>query len=395
MIRVGFHYNFSKNSWLGGTIYLKNLFDGIKENKKLNIKPVLITDKKCTKQDLSFFKNIEIIKSELFDRSNLNRIFNKIIVSIFGHNLLVQSFLKKNNISVMSHFSVLGKKSKIPSIYWQPDFQEINKPDYISLRRKIFRSFNIYLFSNHSNRILLSSNTVKNELKKINLKAYEKSIVLKPIFSNLPKKSYKSFNYLKKKFKIQKKYFFMPNHFWTHKNHILVLKSLIQLKKKKKLNNIQIICTGLFNDYRNPRHKKMIINYIKENNLENNFKILGIVNFSELMSLMKFSIAVINPSKSEGWSSTVEQAKSMGKFVLLSNLRVHLEQRPLRAFYFNEEDYSNLSKQLYKLHQSFTFKKDSVFIKKAINQTILKKKKFILDYEKIIQKVVSEQKSNC
>ena len=76
MIRVGFHYNFSKNSWLGGVIYLKNLFDGINENKNIKIKPVIITDSKCTKDDLSFFKGIEVIKSNLFSRSNFNRIIN-------------------------------------------------------------------------------------------------------------------------------------------------------------------------------------------------------------------------------------------------------------------------------------------------------------------------------
>ena len=334
MIKVGFHYSFSKNSWLGGVIYLKNLFDGLNEIKSIKIKPVIITDYKCTHNDLAAFNNIEVIRSNLFSRSNFNRIINKVIILFLGQNIFVQKFLKKKNIKVMSHFSILGKKSSIPSIYWQPDFQEVNNPKYISFKRKLFRMFNIFMFSNHSAKILLSSNTVKKELKKINIKAYKKSVVLRPIFSNPPLRSFKSFQYLEKKFRINKKYFFLPNHFWTHKNHKLVLRSLIHLKKKGKLKNIQIICTGLFNDYRNPEHKIEITKIIKKNKLENNFKILGVIKFNELMSLMKYSIAVINPSKSEGWSSTVEQAKSMGKLVLLSNLTVHKEQNPKRAFFF-------------------------------------------------------------
>lgn len=51
------------------------------------------------------------------------------------------------------------------------------------------------------------------------------------------------------------------------------------------------------------------------------------------MSLIKYSVAVINPSRSEGWGSTVEQAKSMGKFILLSNLPVHIEQNPSSSFF--------------------------------------------------------------
>jgi glycosyltransferase involved in cell wall biosynthesis len=388
MIRVGFHYNFSKNSWLGGTIYLKNLFEGINDTKNIKIKPVIITDFKCTKKDLSYFKGIEVIRSNLFSRSNFNRIINKIIIVIFGKNFFVQNFLLKNNIQALSHFSILGKKSIVPSIYWQPDFQEHNNSQYISFRRRLFRKFNIFFFANHSSKVLLSSNTVKKELKKINFQAYKKSEVLRPTFSNLSNNSYKSFKYLKRKFKIKGNYFFLPNHFWSHKNHVLVLKSLINLKKKNELKDIKIVCTGLFSDYRNPKHKDKIIKIIKDNNLENNFIILGIVSEQELMSLMKFSIAVINPSKSEGWSSTVEQAKSLGKFVLVSNLTVHKEQNPRRSFFFKVDDDFKLSKKILHMSKQFSIKKELAIIKKEANSTIIRKTNFIINYEKLINKVI-------
>ena len=43
---------------------------------------------------------------------------------------------------------------------------------------------------------------------------------------------------------------------------------------------------------------------------------------------MFHSVAVINPSEFEGRSSTVEQAKSLGKQVILSNIKIHKEQKP-------------------------------------------------------------------
>ena len=95
MIKVGFHYSFSKNSWLGGVIYLKNLFDGLNEIKSIKIKPVIITDYKCTHNDLAAFNNIEVIRSNLFSRSNFNRIINKVIILFLGQNIFVQKFLKK------------------------------------------------------------------------------------------------------------------------------------------------------------------------------------------------------------------------------------------------------------------------------------------------------------
>ena len=46
-------------------------------------------------------------------------------------------------------------------------------------------------------------------------------------------------------------------------------------------------------------HRKMILKFIKEKNLSKNFVLLGIVPFDDLMSLIRHSMAVINPSKSE------------------------------------------------------------------------------------------------
>jgi glycosyltransferase involved in cell wall biosynthesis len=52
---------------------------------------------------------------------------------------------------------------------------------------------------------------------------------------------------------------------------------------------------------------------------------------------MRACTAIINPSLSEGWSTTVEEAKSLGVPMLLSDLRVHREQAGDGADYFDPE----------------------------------------------------------
>ena len=54
------------------------------------------------------------------------------------------------------------------------------------------------------------------------------------------------------------------------------------------------------------------------------------------MSLMFHSVAVINPSEFES-RNTVEQAKSLGKQVILSNIKI-LKQKPDKAKYFKVHD---------------------------------------------------------
>ena len=106
----------------------------------------------------------------------------------------------------------------------------------------------------------------------------------------------------------------------------MVLDSLYYLKKKNKLGNILILSTGSKDDQKGFEIFKNLFEFTKLNNLEKNYRYLGIVSNIELMSLMFHSVAVINPSEFEGRSSTVEQAKSLGKQIILSNIKIHKEQ---------------------------------------------------------------------
>jgi glycosyltransferase involved in cell wall biosynthesis len=68
--------------------------------------------------------------------------------------------------------------------------------------------------------------------------------------------------------------------------------------------------------------------------LEDNFRFLGMVPRQHVFALMRTCVALVNPSLFEGWSSTVEEAKSLGVPTLLSNLGVHVEQAEGSAEYF-------------------------------------------------------------
>jgi len=77
---------------------------------------------------------------------------------------------------------------------------------------------------------------------------------------------------------------------------------------------------------------------VSKNNLDDLFRVLGIVPYEDLLSLMRHSVAIINPSLCEGWSTTVEEAKALGKTILLSDIAVHKEQDPPKGCFFPPED---------------------------------------------------------
>ncbi len=135
-MNIGFIINFNKEEWIGGYNYYLHLLNGLKKYKKFKCNPVVILD---TKQRL--LKNKELKKfdykiSSIFSNQNtIKRIFNKLLIIIFGRNFLFEKFFIKNNIFYVSHTSFLGKNSKIKSFPWFPDFQEYYLPQYFSKKK--------------------------------------------------------------------------------------------------------------------------------------------------------------------------------------------------------------------------------------------------------------------
>jgi glycosyltransferase involved in cell wall biosynthesis len=136
----------------------------------------------------------------------------------------------------------------------------------------------------------------------------------------------------------------MPNQFWIHKNHRIVVDALEVLKSRGIRPTV--LMTGSTKDYRHPDHYADLMSRVERNGLADSFKVLGLVPYADLLSLMHHSLAVINPSLFEGWSSSVEEAKALGKTVLLSNLAVHLEQNPAKGIFFDPANADDLAAKI-------------------------------------------------
>lgn len=384
-IRVGFIINFKSSSWLGGYNYFKNLFLCLQENNNKKIIPVLITDQHNNElMEDSIFSKYEIIKTNLVSRSNITqKIFSKVLIIFFGQNFFFDNFLKKNNIKILSHSGWIGNKSKIKNFPWLPDFQEIHFPENFNFLSKFIRKIRVVFCNKFSTKILISSKSVQQDLKTIDVNAYKNSILIKHSVEIPDFKKLKSMKYLKKKYKIDNNYYFLPNHYWIHKNHLTVLKALAIKNNLKK--SYQIVSTGSTFDHRHPNHFFNIKSFIKKHSLEKKYKILKVVPYIDMISLMYYSIALINPSFSEGWSNTVEQAKAMKKDTIISNINVHKEQKDKNTILFKPYDYLSLKKILDKKFLNFLRKKNK-FKKDYLNSNKYLRKSFIDNYQKSILK---------
>ncbi|WP_103590533.1 glycosyltransferase [Campylobacter concisus] len=368
MIKVGFIGSVSKE-WMGGLNYFKNLLFAINSIEEKELEMFVFVGKKIDiKTKRMFQEYATVIEDSMFDRKSIKWLISKTEQKIFKTNILLENILKKHSIQILSHAAITNLKT-IKTINWIPDFQHIHLPQMFSEKEIQNRNNNFLKLIRDSDLIVLSSFDALKDMKKFAPNYEYKARVLQ--FVSQPNSRYFELDehdksLLLQKYEIKDDFFYIPNQFWKHKNHMMIFEAISELKKDGV--EINIVCTGYLGDYRNKTYIDDIRKVLKLNNLEDNIKLLGLVDYEDVFALIKFSKAVINPSLFEGWSSTVEECKSIGKNMILSDLDVHKEQYP-NASFFKRDSIESLKEVLksYKIENENNVEPLEVRTKKFAN----------------------------
>jgi hypothetical protein len=364
MIRIAFIINFNVVDWLGGYNVIKNLILSINLNTPKNLQ-IFVFIKESESEKYFRDLNVNIIRTNFFSNISLaRRVYSKLQILILGKSKFFEDFFLKYKINLVSHYMPLGRNSEIKSFSWITDFQHLYYPQYFTFLQRFFRTINIFYTANSSSKIILSSNASASDLKKIINFNLKKIFVHPFFFGNYNPKNIININKLRKKFKIKKNFFFLPNQYWFHKNHLLVLKSIVDLKKRYNLS-INIISSGSIYAKNSKIYYQKVDDFIEEKGLRDNYKYIGIVSEKELWSLMYYSLAIINPSEFEGWNTSVMQAKALSKYNIVSNIKAHIEQKNSKTILFVNNDVISLSEAILKFLNNK--KKDNYKKNKRIN----------------------------
>ncbi len=336
--RIGLIFSYDE-LWLGGTYYILNLVNALNALEDNN-KPELII--------FSNPKDFDILSKDtqypylIFEylndnpKSKILRLINKLSKKTIGKKIFKTLF--KDKVDAIFPYRTNGFLDKIPKekrIYWIPDFQEKHFPDFYSqehLTNEKIKNSDIALTAK---KLLLSSESALNDLK-----TYYPEFKVKPYVVHFAVKI-PSLNGLENidvlnKFQLPKVFFFAPNQFWRHKNHMLVIKA-VEILKNKGIK-VRVAFSGKEHDYRSPGYTDSIKNYVVEHDLHENIKFLGFLDRVDQLKLMELSAAIIQPSLFEGWSTVIEEAMAMNKVVLASDLDVNKEQLGDKGIYFNRND---------------------------------------------------------
>jgi len=385
MIRVGFFMQQTDKNWLGGINYLSNLLKAILLDPDRKINPVLFVPPETPESIISEFPKIEIIRTRLASKKSTFFLVRRILLLSLGHDFLLEKILKKYSIDVLSHSDAIGIRSEIPTIGWLPDFQHLRLKNLFSNQELWKRNQAFRRIINSCTTILLSSYSAKKDLDFFFSYSREKAQVLQFV-SGLDDKTDISQEEIMEKYGINSPYFHLPNQFWIHKNHELVVKSLQILKNEKDIP--LIISTGHTIDHRNPEFFDHLMQTVKEAGVQDSFRVLGTIPYPDLCAMMRHSIAVINPSHFEGWSTSVEEGKSLGKKILLSDISVHREQAPERSTYFNPNGAEELAEAMKDAIATYSPGDEEIFRSNASKKRLNRLIDFAKRYEAIVLEAI-------
>lgn len=347
--RIGILFNFDKN-WIGGLIYIINIIKALKVLPDEQ-KPSLIL---FYSEDNSRF--VEEIKQANYEYISFipyeikrHRILSYFLSIISRKNLFVTDIIKNSKLDGLFPLNDLPTQTKIEGckiVSWFPDFQHKFYSQYFSKTNLVLRELRFDWVFKRTDTLVLSSQDAHNHFKLFNTKKYKTKVKVLPFVSIVDDFDLPEIENLRAKYKITKPYFMVSNQFYEHKNHILVFQAINELKNKNK--EYTVIFTGKMEDYRNPKFIQQLKDYITENEIERYCTFLAVLPRAEQLSLMKNALCVIQPSKFEGWSTVVEDAKSLQVPIITSDIEVHKEQLEDNAYYFGQDSPNDLSELMQK-----------------------------------------------
>ena len=341
MIRVGFVYPRSGEAWLGGSNYLRNLLGALAATPACRVQPVLLIEAGALVPP--GFEAVEILRSPALRIRHL-LLFRGTAAALRWDPLLDRIF-RHHRLAVISHSGVLGAFARTPAIAWISDFQHRVLPAFFqpSERRVRDAAFNRYL--REAAVVIVSSETARRDAERFFPAHAAKLRVLRFVDGSPAAATSPSGDELRSRYGFSGRFFILPNQYWRHKNHVVVLQALALLRRAGR--EVLVLSTGSAVDYRSPGFFERFLQEREALGVAGSYRILGVVPFEDLSGLLREAVAVLNPSLFEGWSTTVEEAKSLGKRVLLSDIPVHREQAPERSAYFDPQDPQQLAEAMW------------------------------------------------
>lgn len=330
------------SNWTGGYNYLLNLLEALSRYQSGRITPVLFVAEECAEElgELASVPNIEIVTSPLLNARR--RRFSLYQALLWGRDDAMQALFMQHRIDlVFENAQFWGWRLMIPAIAWIPDFQHRILPHLFSRSAWWKREAGFRMQVVGGRTIMLSSEDARQDCEHYYRSTRGRTRVIH--FAVMPGAclTIQEARLIADSYGLPEQFIFLPNQFWRHKNHMLVLEALTILKRRGK--HIVVAASGKQSDPRDLGYFPALQAQLEREGLQQEFRMLGLIPYDHVRALMRACGSMLNASLFEGWSTTVEEARVQGAPMLLSDLAVHKEQMGGQATYFQRHSASSLA----------------------------------------------------
>jgi glycosyltransferase involved in cell wall biosynthesis len=231
-----------------------------------------------------------------------------------------------------------------PLACWIPDFQHHHLPHLFPQSDRAGRDTMFGWTAKEGELLVLSSHAARRDFERFYPGARPAVRVLP--FRAAPEPSWYATDpeVIAQKHGVEGPYLICCNQFWTHKGHDTLIAALGLLARRGLRPTL--VCTGATTDYRSSDFFATLVAAMEAEGVRANVRLLGLLPRHEQVALLRRSLAVVQPSRFEGWSTVVEDARLLGKTILMSDIDVHVEQAPSHGSYFRAGDPVDLADKL-------------------------------------------------
>lgn len=330
--------------WGGGYNYLANLFAALDTHQKGKFTPVVFADSQAAPQelwDLAQIPAVEVVQSAAFDRTS-RHLAEAVVLGLDGD--AAREFTKSRIDVVIETARFFGWRLPQPSVGWFPDLQHRRLPHLFSPSARLRRELGFRMQVLSGRTIMLSSEDARRDCNDMFPSLQEHARVVR--FATRPSDAALSADPKEviAQYGLPSCFFYLPNQFWRHKNHQVVIDALDILAERGV--DVVVAASGSTENPHDGNYFPDLMKQVEQRDLQKNFRYLGMIPLAHVYALLRACTALLNPSAFEGWSTTVEEAKSFGVPMILSDIGVHREQTMGAARYFGLNDAAALADYL-------------------------------------------------
>lgn len=350
MTRIAFTLIGGK-SWTGGYNYLLNLLKVVTQRRPGALQPTLFFGTDVDPDDARPFQaigGVEIVTSPCMNTARRSASLLKSLV--LGADPATRRLFREHRIDVVfENAQFHGARLGIPAIAWIPDFQHRELSHLFSRTAWWKRELGFRAQIAAGRAIMLSSGDARDACERHYPATFERTHLVRFAVPSAGRPDAATVRAVRESHGLPDCYFYLPNQFWQHKNHLLVIEALALLKQAG--HSIVVAASGKQLDPYRPDHFKHVLARLTSAGVADQFRLLGLIPYEHVAPLMVGSVAVLNPSLFEGWSTTVEEARALQVPLVLSDLGVHKEQATGLARFFDRTSAPSLAEVLLEVWQ--------------------------------------------